>query len=111
MKRSFKRFRRTIAAGLGVLGFVAALGVARDAAGVVVVRTAVGYRPPPPHPVATTAAVAGTAIAVGTVVHSVPPSCTTTVVGNVAYKQCGGTWYQPRYAGSEVTYVVVAPPR
>jgi hypothetical protein len=33
------------------------------------------------------------------------------VVGNVAYQQCGHTWYQPRYAGSEVSYVVVNPPR
>jgi hypothetical protein len=67
------------------------------------------------HPVARTAAVVGTAAVtaavVGSVVHSLPPQCTTTMVGNVAYQQCGSTWYQPRYSGSEVTYVVVNPPR
>ena len=94
----------------GAASFVAlALSVA-TAHAVVVVRTAVNY-----HPVARaavrTAAVAGTAIAVGAVVHSLPPSCTTTVVGNVAYHHCGNTWYQPQYSGSQVTYVVVNPPR
>jgi hypothetical protein len=81
------------------------------AAGAVVVRTAVAYRP---HPVARGAAVATTAavtaVAVGSVVRSIPPSCSTVMVGNVAYSQCGTTWYQPRYAGSQVQYVVVAPP-
>jgi hypothetical protein len=33
------------------------------------------------------------------------------VVGNVTYEQCGGTWYRPAYAGSQVTYTVVTPPR
>ena len=33
------------------------------------------------------------------------------MVGNVAYHDCGGAWYQPRYAGSQVTYVVVNPPQ
>jgi hypothetical protein len=39
-----------------------------------------------------------------------PPSCSATVVGNVTYQQCGNTWYQPRYSGTQVTYVVVNPP-
>jgi len=85
---------------------------AATANAVVVVRTAVNYRP---HPVARaavrTAAVVGTAVAVGAVVNSLPPSCETTVVGNVAYHHCGSTWYQPQYSGSQVTYVVVNPPR
>ena len=38
-------------------------------------------------------------------------ACTTVMVGNVAYQHCGNTWYQPHYAGSQVTYVVVNPPR
>jgi hypothetical protein len=40
-------------------------------------------------------------------------SCTrtTVVVGNVTYTQCGTHWYQPQYAGGNVTYIVVnAPP-
>ena len=32
-------------------------------------------------------------------------------VGNVTYQQCGDTWYQPQYAGTQLTYVVVNPPR
>jgi hypothetical protein len=28
----------------------------------------------------------------------------------MTYQQCGGTYYQPQYAGSSVTYVVVNPP-
>jgi hypothetical protein len=59
--------------------------------------------------VATTAVVA-TAAVVGSVVRSLPPSCSSVMVGNVAYQQCGNSWYEPRYSGSEVTYVVVNPP-
>ncbi|MDN0085215.1 hypothetical protein QU487_21130 [Crenobacter sp. SG2305] len=67
------------------------------------------------HPVATAVAVgaaaAVTAAVVGSVVHSIPPSCTPVMVGNVAYQQCGSTWYQPQYSGTSVQYVVVNPPQ
>jgi hypothetical protein len=33
------------------------------------------------------------------------------MVDGVAYQQCGNTWYQPQYAGTETQYVVVAAPR
>lgn len=66
------------------------------------------------HPVATaaavTATVAVTSAVVGSIVHSVPPSCQTVVSNGVTYSQCGSTWYQPSYAGSQVQYVVVNPP-
>ena len=99
-------------AGLAALAALAAVAGGVAHARVVAVRTSVYY---PPHPVARaavvgTAAVA-TAVAVGTVVHTLPPACTRTAVGSAVYEQCGSTWYQPRYAGSDVTYVVVAPPR
>ncbi|MFP6559095.1 hypothetical protein WJ542_12360 [Paraburkholderia sp. B3] len=29
---------------------------------------------------------------------------------SVTYEQCGPTWYQPQYVGTQVRYVVVAPP-
>ena len=67
------------------------------------------------HPVAagvvagTTAAV--TSAVIGSVVHTKPPSAVPVVVGGVTYLQVGSTWYQPQYAGTQVTYVVVAPPR
>jgi hypothetical protein len=85
-------------------------------ASAVVVRTAVAYRPAPVyHPVARTAAVVGTAAVtaavVGSVVHTLPPSCSGVVVNGVAYQQCGPTWYQPAYAGTTVNYTVVNPPR
>jgi hypothetical protein len=66
------------------------------------------------HPVARAAAVTGAAVAtaavVGSVVSSIPPSCVATHVGGVVYQRCGSTWYQPRYYGSSVSYVVVNPP-
>jgi hypothetical protein len=97
--------------GLALGAFVALASLAPAAAhAVVVVRRSVNYRPVARAAVVTGAAVA-TAVAVGTVVRSLPPSCTSVMVGNVAYQQCGHTWYQPRYSGSQVTYVVVNPPR
>ena len=62
------------------------------------------------HPLATAAAVTATAIAVGTIVASLPPSCTTVVTAGVTYQNCGGTFYQPMYQGSSVQYVVVNAP-
>lgn len=66
------------------------------------------------HPVARGvaigAAAAVTAAVIGSIVYSLPPSCATVVVNGLAYQQCGSTWYQPQYAGSQVTYVVVNPP-
>jgi hypothetical protein len=97
--------------GLVFAGFLAAASLAPSAANaVVVVRRSVNYHPVARAAVVTGAAVA-TAVAVGTVVRSIPPSCTSLMIGNVAYQQCGNTWYQPRYSGSQVTYVVVNPPR
>lgn len=54
-----------------------------------------------------------TTLTVGAIVAaaSMPPSCTTVVVNNVSYRQCGSDWYQPYYSGTEVQYMVVAPPR
>jgi hypothetical protein len=67
------------------------------------------------HPGATAAAVTAaavvTAAVVGSIVYSLPPSCTSVVVNGFAYQQCGSTWYQPQFAGTTTTYVVVNPPR
>jgi hypothetical protein len=62
------------------------------------------------HPVAAGAAMAAGAIAVGAVVASLPPQCSTVMMGAVTYQNCGGTYYQPRYEGTTVQYVVVNPP-
>jgi len=67
------------------------------------------------HPVATAAAVgatvAVTSAIVGSMVRTLPPACSAVIVNGITYQQCGGTWYQPQYAGSSVQYVVINPPR
>ena len=67
------------------------------------------------HPVATAAAVTAaavvTAAVVGSIVYTIPPSCSTVIINGFAYQQCGSTWYQPQISGSSTTYIVVNPPR
>ena len=62
------------------------------------------------HPVATGVAIATTAAVIGSVIYSLPPSCSTLYVNGTTYQQCGSTWYRPRYAGTSVQYVVVDSP-
>ena len=62
------------------------------------------------HPVAAAAAFTAAAVAVGTVVASLPPRCSTVVVGAVTYHNCGGVYYQPVYHSTAVQYVVVDHP-
>jgi hypothetical protein len=67
------------------------------------------------HPVATAAAVTATAMVtsavIGSIVHTLPPSCTAIVINGIGYQQCGSTWYQPQFVGTQTTYVVVNAPR
>jgi hypothetical protein len=67
------------------------------------------------HPAATAAAVTAaavvTAAVVGSIVYSLPPSCSTVIVNGFAYQQCGSTWYQPQISGGSTTYIVVNAPR
>jgi hypothetical protein len=60
---------------------------------------------------AVTAAAVTTAAVVGSVVHSIPPSCSAVDIDGITYQQCGSTWYQPQFAGTTVNYIVVNPPR
>lgn len=60
---------------------------------------------------AATAAAVTTAAVVGSVVHTLPPSCEAVSMNGFTYQHCGSTWYQPQFSGSAVTYVVVNPPR
>ena len=62
------------------------------------------------HPVATAAAIGITAAVIGSIVYSVPPSCSTIIVNGISYSQCGSTWYQPQYVGTTVQYIVVNSP-
>ena len=61
-------------------------------------------------PVAAAAAITATAMVVGSIVYSLPPSCTAVVVNGIGYQQCGSTWYQPQFSGSSTTYIVVNSP-
>jgi hypothetical protein len=60
---------------------------------------------------AATAAAVTTAAVVGSMVHTLPPSCDAVSINGFTYQHCGATWYQPQFSGSAVTYVVVNPPR
>lgn len=68
------------------------------------------------HPIATAAAVTATVAVTAAVVGSIvspaqmPSSCVQVIRYDIAYMQCGSTWYQPQYQGSNVTYVVVNAP-
>ncbi|MGH8439787.1 MAG: hypothetical protein ACRERW_12130 [Pseudomonas sp.] len=68
------------------------------------------------HPIAAAAVVTATVVATAAVVGSVfrpsqmPSDCVQVMRYNTAYLQCGSTWFQPQYQGSNVTYVVVSPP-
>lgn len=75
--------------------------------------------PPPPHPddwyhpwaaAAVVGATTATILAIGTQVSAVPADCVSVVANGVAYQHCGPTWYQPRYVGSSVQYIVVTSP-
>jgi hypothetical protein len=59
---------------------------------------------------AITAAAVGTAMVVGSMVNSLPPSCAAVSANGVTYQKCGGTYYQPQFAGGNTTYVVVNAP-
>ncbi len=62
------------------------------------------------YPVGAGAAAVGAAVAVGAMVSTLPPSCSTFVADGVTYQNCGGAYYVPRYDGPNVVYEVVSPP-
>ncbi|MNC77208.1 hypothetical protein D3C75_1291110 [compost metagenome] len=53
-----------------------------------------------------------TAAVVGEVMRpsEMPSDCVQVMRNNTAYMQCGSTWFQPQYQGSNVSYVVVNAP-
>jgi len=61
-------------------------------------------------PVAAAVTVGMTAAVVGSMVATLPPSCSAVAIGGATYEQCGATWYQPQYIGTQVQYVVVPAP-
>ena len=69
-----------------------------------------GYRYPVATGIGVAAAATATAVAIGTMVRALPPACSVVVVNGFTYQNCSGVWYQPQYAGTQVTYVVVNAP-
>lgn len=67
-----------------------------------------------PHPVAAVAAVTATAMVtaavIGSMVNTLPPSCSVVMLNGFTYQQCGSTWYQPQMVGTTTNYIVVSPP-
>lgn len=60
---------------------------------------------------AVTATVAVTNAVIGSVTRTLPSSsCVASPYGSLTYYSCGDTWYQPRYYGSNVEYIVVERP-
>lgn len=57
------------------------------------------------------AAAVATAVVIGAVVRTLPPSCTAVTINAITYHNCTGVWYQPQFVGTQVTYVVVQAPR
>jgi hypothetical protein len=68
------------------------------------------------HPIGTAIAVTAAATATAAIVGSIftpsqmPSNCVQVIQNNITYLQCGSTWYQPQYQGSNVTYIVVNQP-
>ena len=62
------------------------------------------------HPAAGVAAVMVTAAVIGSIIYTLPPSCSTVIVTGLSYYQCGSTWYQPQFSGTTTTYIVVNAP-
>jgi hypothetical protein len=50
------------------------------------------------------------AAAIGSYAYSVPAGCRTVVVNGLTYRDCNGSWYAPRYSGSDIVYEVVGSP-
>jgi len=50
------------------------------------------------------------AVPVGTIVETLPATCTPVTVGNVQYQECGGSFYRTAFQGNSLVYVVVERP-
>jgi hypothetical protein len=51
-----------------------------------------------------------TAIATGELAFALPSSCVLAGRFGATYYNCNGVWYEPRFARTSITYVVVNPP-
>ena len=51
------------------------------------------------------------ALAVGTIVSSLPDGCPPLTVDDVQYYSCGGNWYRAAYQENNLVYVTTDPPQ
>ncbi|HET9230023.1 MAG TPA: hypothetical protein VFO00_01965 [Vitreimonas sp.] len=51
-----------------------------------------------------------TSLAAGSVVYALPTACIGAGRLGATYYNCDGVWYEPRFAGVSITYMVVNPP-
>jgi hypothetical protein len=58
---------------------------------------------------AAAAQAAASALPLGTIVPSLPPGCTSTVIGGVNYFNCAGVYYRAGFQGNNIVYIVSAP--
>ena len=52
---------------------------------------------------------AAAGLPIGTMVPSLPPGCTSTVIGGINYFNCAGVYYRAGFQGNSVVYIVSAP--
>jgi hypothetical protein len=52
---------------------------------------------------------AAAALPIGTMVPSLPPGCTSTVIGGINYFNCAGVYYRAGFQGNNIVYIVSAP--
>ena len=52
---------------------------------------------------------AASQLPIGTMVPSLPPGCTSTVITGVNYFYCGGVYYRAGFQGNNIVYIVSAP--
>ena len=52
---------------------------------------------------------AAAAVPIGTMVPSLPPGCTSTVIGGINYFNCAGVYYRAGFQGNNIVYIVSAP--
>ncbi len=50
------------------------------------------------------------ALAIGTVVATLPSGCTNLTSGGTTYHSCGGVYYKPAFQSNNVVYIVVEQP-
>jgi hypothetical protein len=52
---------------------------------------------------------AASSLPIGTIVPSLPPGCTSTVISGVNYFNCAGVYYRAGFQGNNIVYIVSAP--